>query len=157
MKKVVTIFSIFIFGININAQEISEEQYMSYFIVVSDTSRNYVEIRQKMFTLSKRLKTEIDTMGREFNKAKNLICLPENHGDEIYAGNYYPRRYPSETLSLEYLSYYTNKNIPSKKTIALVAIVTRNKAKAMKKLKEVKKYSDKAFIMDASVYMGCMH
>ena len=114
MKKIITIFLISLLGLNINAQEISDEQYMNAYIVVSDTSQNYFELRQKMLNLNEKLKTEIDTMGRGFNKKKNLICLPENDEDEIYAGDYFPRRYPSETLSLEYLIYYTNgkKQLP---------------------------------------------
>ena len=144
-------------GLNINAQEISDEQYMNAYIVVSDTSQNYFELRQKMLDLNEKLKTEIDTMGRGFNKKKNLICLPENDEDEIYAGDYFPRRYPSETLSLEYLIYYTNGKKPTKGTIALVTIITDNKEKAEKKLAEVKKYSDRAFIVNSQIYLGCIH
>lgn len=158
MKKVISTLSILFLGLNINAQEVSDEQYMmNAFIVISDTSQNYFELRQKMFDLNKKLKTEIDTMGREFNKKKKLICLPENHEDEIYAGDYFPRRYPSETLSLEYLIYYTNGKKPTEGTIALVTTITDNKEKAEKKLAEVKKYSDGAFIVSSQIYMGCMH
>ncbi|WP_069675962.1 hypothetical protein [Formosa sp. Hel1_33_131] len=157
MKKIITIFLISLLGLNINAQEISDEQYMNAYIVVSDTSQNYFELRQKMLNLNEKLKTEIDTMGRGFNKKKNLICLPENDEDEIYAGDYFPRRYPSETLSLEYLIYYTNGKKPTEGTIALVTIITDNKEKAEKKLAEVKKYSDRAFIVNSQIYMGCMH
>tara|TARA_Y100000589_G_scaffold132494_1_gene126292 strand:+ start:14336 stop:14809 length:474 start_codon:yes stop_codon:yes gene_type:complete len=157
MKKIITIFLISLLGLNINAQEISDEQYMNAYIVVSDTSQNYFELRQKMLDLNEKLKTEIDTMGRGFNKKKNLICLPENDEDEIYAGDYFPRRYPSETLSLEYLIYYTNGKKPTKGTIALVTIITDNKEKAEKKLAEVKKYSDRAFIVNSQIYLGCIH
>jgi hypothetical protein len=157
MKKIITIFSILLFGLNINAQEISDEQYMNAYIVIADTSQNYVELRKKMFDINEKLKTEIDTMGRGFNREKNLICLPENDEDEIYAGDYFPRRYPSETLSLEYLVYYTNGKKPTEGTIALVTIITDNKEKADKKLAEIKKYSDKAFIVNSQIYMGCMH
>lgn len=157
MKKIITIFLISLFGLNINAQEIFDEQYMNAYIVVSDTSQNYFELRQKMFDLNDKLKTEIDTMGRGFNKKKNLICLPENDEDEIYAGDYFPRRYPSETLSLEYLIYYTNGKKPTEGTIALVTIITDNKEKAKKKLAEVKKYSNRAFIVSSQIYMGCIH
>jgi len=157
MKKIIPILSILLFGLNINAQEISDEQYMNAYIVIADTSQNYVELRKKMFDINEKLKTEIDTMGRGFNREKNLICLPENDEDEIYAGDYFPRRYPSETLSLEYLVYYTNGKKPTEGTIALVTIITDNKEKADKKLVEIKKYSDKAFIVNSQIYMGCMH
>ena len=157
MKKIISIFSILLLGLNINAQENSEELYMNAYIVVSDTSQNYFELREKMFDLNQKLKAEIDTIGREFDKTKNLICLPENDEDEIYAGDYFPRRFPSETLSLEYLSYYLNGKKPTEGTIALVVIITDNQEKAKKKLAEVKEYSNRAFIVNSTIYMGCMH
>jgi len=157
MKKNITILSILLFGLNISAQEIFDEYHMNAYIVVSDTSQNYFELRQKMLDLSQALKTKIDTMGRGFNKTKNLICLPENDEDKLYAGAYLPRRYPSETLSLEYLVYYTNGKKLTKETIALVTMITDNKKKAEKKLTEMKKYSAKAFILKSKIYMGCIH
>lgn len=157
MKKVITILSVLLFSINMNAQEIVDDQYMNAYIVVADTSQNYFDLRQKMFDLKWELKTEIDTMGRGFDKTKNLICLPKNDEDEIYAGDYFPRRFPSETLSLEYLTYYTNGAKPTEGTIAIIAIITDNKDQAENKLAEVKKYFDGAFILNSQIYMGCMH
>lgn len=157
MKKIIILFSILLLGINSSAQVISDEQYMNAYIVISDTSQNYAELRQKMFALNGKLKAKIDTMGRGFSKDKNLICLPENSEDEIYAGYYLPRRYPSETLSLEYLNYYTHEKKPTEGPIALVTIITDNKEKADQKLAEVKKYSDKAFIVKSQIYIGCLH
>ncbi len=149
--------SLFFFGLNTSAQEMYDEQYMNAFIVVSDTSQNYFELRQKMFELNEKLKVEIDTIGREFNKRKNLIALPENHEDELYAGEYFLRRFPSETLSLEYLTHYTSDKKPTEGTIALVTIITDDIERAEKKLAEVKKYSLEAFIINSQIYLGCMH
>ena len=157
MKKIIILLSILLLSLNINAQEISDEQYMNAYIVVSDTSQNYFELRKKMFELSEHFKVEIDTMGRGFNKTKKLICLADNDEDEIYAGEYFPRRYPSETLSLEYFDFYTTGEIPTERTIALVTIITENKEEAENKLAELKKYSDRAFIINSKIYMGCMH
>ncbi len=157
MNKSISIFILFIFFQNINAQEINDELYMNAYIVVSDTSKNYNKLRKKMLKLSEKLNSEIDTMGRGFNRTKNLICLPENDEDDIYAGDYFPRRFPSETLSLEYLIYYINGSKPTEGTIALVAMVTDDKKKAENKLSKVKNYSKGAFIVNTEIYMGCMH
>lgn len=157
MKKITFILSILLLGLNTNARDATEAQYMKAYIVISDTSESYFELRQKMFALNEKLKAEIDTMGRGFSKNKNLICLPENDVDEMYAGDYFPRRYPSETLSLEYLTYYTHGNKPAEGTIALVTTVTDDKEAAKKKLAEVKKYADNAFMVTSQIYMGCMH
>ncbi|MDO6518138.1 hypothetical protein Q4562_12905 [Zobellia uliginosa] len=157
MNKIIILLPFFLWALNLNAQEISDDEYMNAYIVVSDTSENYFELRQKMFDLHDKLKMEIDTMGRGFDKKKNRICLPENDEDEIYAGDYFPRRYPSETLSLEYLAYYTNTKKSAENTIALVAAITEDKEKADQKLLEVKKHFDQAFIVNSRIYMGCVH
>ena len=144
-------------GVFLNAQEIDNEQYMNAFVVVSDTSQDYFELRTKMFELSEKLGIEIDTIGRGFNVAKNLICFPEDSYDEMYAGEYAHRRYPSKSLSLEYLDYYYEESVANLKTIAVVLIITNDKEIAEKQLALVKMYSSHAFIINTDIYMGCVH
>ena len=86
------------------AQETTDDLYMDAFVVVADTSQDYHELRTRMFSIAHQLGLQIDTMGRGYDAAKHLITLPLEDADELYAGEYFPRRYPSETLSLEYLS-----------------------------------------------------
>jgi hypothetical protein len=157
MNKITSLLAILFFSLNIHAQEISDEEYLNVYLVVSDTSRNYFELREKMFVLNQKLKTEIDTMGRSYDPNKNLICLAEDDEDEIYAGGYLFRRSLSEFLSLEYLIYYQDEKNTTEKTIALVTIITDSKEEAENKLLEVKKYSKNAFIVNSQIYMGCMH
>lgn len=137
------------------------DQYMNAYVVIADTSQNYYKLHQEMFNLSDQLNLEIDTLGKGFDESKNLICLPEDSEDELYAGSYYPRRYPSNTLSLEYLSYYTNGWFPdesrSDNTIALVVSITDKKEEAEKTLSTVKQYMEKAYMLNDSIFMGCMH
>jgi len=88
------------------AGDSSDFNNATYFVLVADTGKDYSSLRRKMFDLRNTLKISIDTMGRIYNKKKNLIALPDNDKDEIYAGEYFPRRFPSEKLSLEYLNFY---------------------------------------------------
>lgn len=140
-----------------NAQQTTVETYMDAYIVVVDTSQNYKRLQQKMFLLSEKLQIKIDTMGRSYDTTKNLICLPENDEDEMYAGEYYPRRYPSQTLSLEYLNYYTKEKNIRERTIALVALITDQKEKAIAKRIQIQKYAPQVFVFNNKIYMGCMH
>ncbi len=96
----------------------SENNNATYFVVIADTNQDYAILHRKMFDLSRKFNIPIDTMGRFYNKTKNLIALPDNADDEIYAGDYYPRRFPSDNLSLEYLDFYQRQ--AGGKTIALV-------------------------------------
>ncbi|HRP52390.1 MAG TPA: hypothetical protein PLI97_02665 [Fluviicola sp.] len=138
------------------AEEYVEENFATYFLVVSDTNLSYPFLLTKMKLLSKKLALEIDTMGRTYNQTKNLIALPDDSEDEMYAGEYFPRRFPSETLSLEYLSFYTENT--REKNIALMAGVYESKKSADSALRVLRKLDNNAFIVKAdSVYIGCTH
>lgn len=67
----------------------------------------------------------------------------------------YPRRYPSKYLSLEYLNYYHDPSY--EKTIALVAGVFENKMEADSARIDIIKFEQDAFIIEAEIYLGCMH
>jgi hypothetical protein len=130
------------------------DAYADYYIVVADTGLNYYSLKEKMMTLKQASGLPIDTLGRYYNKAKNLIALPDNDADEIYAGDYFPRRYPSANLSLEYMDFYRPGS--GKKTIGLIAGIYENKTSADSLLRLISSQKD-AFDFKAKVYVGCMH
>lgn len=133
-------------------KEIASE-YATYYVVVADTGEAYNKLRDKMLDLHQSLNAPIDTMGRTYNKAKDLIALPDNDEDEVFAGDYLPRRTPSNSLSLEYLNLY--KTGSKEKTIALVTGIFETQASADSALKAVSLAS--AFTVKASIYEGCLH
>lgn len=139
-------------------QKVEEDtlgNFADYYVAVLDTNANYNPMHSKMFSASKTLNIPIDTLGRYYNKKKNEIILPENDADEIYAGEYFPRRSPEENLSLEYLNIY--KPDAKAKTIALVAGIYEDKDSAAVALKKLKTIEPKAFVLKSKVYIGCMH
>ncbi|UOQ71384.1 hypothetical protein [Hymenobacter cellulosilyticus] len=129
--------------------------YATYFVVVADTSRSYPALRSRMLGLSQQLTLSIDTMGRYFNVEKNRIIVPENDEDEMYAGEYYPRRFPSHSLSLEYLSQYKDQAGPH--TLALVTGIYEQEATADSALAALGKAPGKPFKIKSNIYVGCMH
>ena len=134
---------------------VAEDDSETYYLVVIDTSHNYYLLQRKMQVLSKDYNIAIDTMGRYYNEDKDLITLPEDDEDEMYRGQYFPRRYPSPDLSLEYLKFY---NISSKEqTIALVSGIYESKHSADSALNKIKVQESKAFVLKADIYIGCMH
>jgi len=133
----------------------SVEEYADYFVIVVDTGFNYATLRTQMFKISKELELPIDTLGRTFDQKKNLIALPENDEDEIYAGDYFPRRSLGENLSLEYLDVYQKS--ASKKRIAMLSGIYENKKSADSALNIIKRIAPKAFSLKANIYIGCMH
>lgn len=131
------------------------DEYQIYYIVVADTSRNYFALQKTMYELEDKMLFEIDTMNRYYNAKMDLICLPDNIEDEIYAGEYFPRRSPSATLSLEYINFYLPE--AGEKTIALVAGIYEGEGEANVRLAEVRKMAKSAFVIKSNVFVGCMH
>ena len=134
---------------------LEEGETQTCYVVVADTGRHYMELREQMFSYQNTLRQQIDTMERTYDKAKDLIALPHNHQDEIYAGDYLPRRYPSSTLSLEYLNLYQER--ASEKSIALVTGIYEHRESADSALTILKKINSKAFVVKSDIYMGCIH
>lgn len=137
------------------AEDTTDYNNATYFVVVADTSQDYSMLHEKMLDLNNQLKIPIDTMGRFYNKAKNLIALPDNDEEEIYAGDYFPRRFPSDNLSLEYLSFYQSQ--AGEKTIALVTGIYETEQSADSTMTVLYKKEKKVFKIKADIYVGCMH
>ncbi|WP_199121159.1 hypothetical protein [Pedobacter sp. ASV28] len=129
--------------------------YGEYYITIADTSKSYHKLNKKMFELSQLLAIQIDTLGRFYDKEKDLISLPKDTEDEIYAGDYFPRRELSESLSLEYLKLYSST--AHNKTISLVSGIYADEKSADSALRVLKKVEPKAFKLKSKIYIGCMH
>lgn len=127
----------------------------TYFVVVADTSADYYLLHKKMLYINRQLNIPIDKMGRFYNKTKNLIALPDNDEDEIYAGDYFPRRFPSDNLSLEYLNFYQRQ--AGEKTIALVTGIYETEKSADSAMIVFHKTEKKVFKIKADIYVGCTH
>lgn len=136
-------------------EDTSKYDFATYYVIIADTSTNYYILDKEMLALNRKLKIPIDTMGRFYNKKKNLIALPDNDQDEIYAGDYFPRRFPSENLSLEYLAIYQNR--AGEQTIALVTGIYESEKKADSALVALRKTEKKIFKIKTEMYVGCLH
>jgi len=136
-------------------QNSDDYNFATYFVVIADTNTDYAVLDAEMYELQRKLEIPVDTMGRSYNADKDLIALPDDDEDEIYAGDYFPRRFPSETLSLEYLNFYLQG--AGNKTIALVSGIYEKKEDADRLRSKLKKTAPKTFVVEARIYVGCMH
>ena len=62
-------------------------EYLWCTVLIVDTGNIYYALNEKMYALGRTLNIEIDTIGRYYDKEKDLICLPEDDEDEMYAGD----------------------------------------------------------------------
>jgi hypothetical protein len=132
----------------------ASSNYQTFFVVIADTNLKYSKLQSQMYALSDTAKIPVDTMERFYNTKKNLIALPDDYDDEIYAGDYYPRRFPSETLSLEYLNMYKKT---TEKMIALVAGIYQQEKSADSALANIRNFAKNSFVVKSDIYVGCMH
>jgi hypothetical protein len=136
-------------------EDTADYDYATYFVVVADTGKDYDVLHKKMVRLSRQINLPIDTLGRFYNRTKNEIVLPENDEDEIYAGAYFPRRFPSENLSLEYLNFYQSQ--AKDKTIALISGIYEIEKHADSALMVLRTTEKNAFVLKTEMFVGCMH
>lgn len=133
----------------------TEWEWGIYYVIISDTGSEYSALRNKMFELSKSAKMDIDTMDRGYNVKKGRLVLPDNHEDEMYAGEYFPRRYDSDFLSIEYLNFYTER--AGENTMAVIAGIYEDKSLADSAYLSIRQIDNKALLMRSKMYIGCMH
>ncbi|MCB2408747.1 hypothetical protein [Hymenobacter lucidus] len=133
----------------------ANDEYETYYVVVADTSASYAALHRKMMGLNKQFAIGIDTMGRYFDTAKNRIILPDTSSDEMYAGDYFLRRFPAHSLSLEYLDAY--QAAAGKQTIALVTGIYEQEAAADSALAVLRPASRNVFKIKSNMFIGCMH
>jgi hypothetical protein len=130
------------------------DAFADYYILVADTGSDYYSLRNKMIDLEHSAGIPIDTSGRYYNKSKDLIMEPDTTNGENYGDDYYPRRYPSKNLSLEYMNFY--KPSSKKKTLGLIAGIYETQAAVDSTLQSIS-LPKSSFAFKSKVYIGCMH
>jgi hypothetical protein len=129
--------------------------YAVCYVTVADTGRNYYKLHMLMTMLHDKLNVPIDTMNRHYDAKKDNIVVADNDEDEMYRGEYFPRRFPSAYLSLEYYTTYADES--SKKNIALVAGIYDAKSSADSALAAIRAVAPRSFVVKGRVFVGCMH
>lgn len=126
-----------------------------YYLVIADTAISYYSIRSQVAKLTSIYDIEFDSLGRMYDAQIDSIILPRNSEDEMYAGQYVLRRFPSSTSSIEYLSAYQANS--SFNTLALVAGIFDDIQKATNAALLITPNFPKLYILKSRIYIGCLH
>lgn len=135
--------------------ENAENMEVTMYVVMADSGKDYWKLENEMFALNKVTGLAVDTMNRHYDEQKSLVVLADEDEDEMYRGNYFPRRYGSDFLSIEMLSSFQNE--ADANSFALVCGLFENKNSADSMAAVIKKQHPAVFVMSSTIYMGCIH
>ena len=143
-----------------NSEEISEtknEDYETAFVIVLDTSEQFYKMYDLAKATSEKFQLEFDTIERTYFPETNIWGVSQSSSDEIYRGQYFPRRKGDEKdkLSLEYMYWYDKKS--NDKKLMLVSNVFSFSMDAEQSVAAWRKSFPQAFILQCEMYFGCMH
>jgi len=146
----------------------AENEYeLNYVVAVAD-GYDYDSLRKIALETSELLKFKFDTLDRYFNTTRKKIVLPDNYEDDIWAGEYYFRRFGDSAVSIEMRSAYidtlTSKDENSSTKfyadtlkMFVFADMYNNKSQADSLLNILKPKFKQTTIIPTNIYMGCMH
>lgn len=137
--------------------ETKNEDYETAFVIMLDTSEQFYKMYDLAMATSKKYQIEFDTTERTYFPETNIWGVSQSSSDEIYRGQYFPRRKgdEKEKLSLEYMYWYDKKS--NDKKLMLVSNIFSFSMDAEQSVAAWRKSFPQAFILQCEMYMGCMH
>ena len=135
-------------------QEITDDVfYSARYILILKSTTDYNEALSFANESSKKLGLELKIEDIEYSKEKG-ICFSKDIDDELYKGEYAPRRYCGDYVSLENSSAYEGF---TEGYIIVIAGVYQNKDDAELSLSGVKESYPDAYAKKTNLWMGCIH
>ncbi|MBX9853796.1 MAG: hypothetical protein K2X86_18785 [Cytophagaceae bacterium] len=135
-----------------------DEMQLYHFIAVAE-GLDYDSLNALAAKVADKLKTKKDYINRIYKEGKGIIVSMDDE-DEIYRGEYYPRRFQDTTVSIEMkyaFSDSTEKIIGNDLRMVLVAGMYEKKEDALKILDKLKKDFPRARVISNEFFVGCMH
>jgi|GEM_PF-1950208 len=137
-----------------------QDEYADFYLVIAASGKDYKKLHKTMVSVNQNFAIPINTLGRYYNEKSHKIIVNEDDEDEIYRGEYYPRRFEELSLSIENAYYYNDNYMEPKQfptTMMVVAGMFNEKTKADSLRNILLKKIPDAYIKKARIYVGCMH
>ncbi|MCX6314406.1 MAG: hypothetical protein NTX08_06715 [Sphingobacteriales bacterium] len=140
-----------------NTDSVINSESGTFYIVTVASGRHFDSLQAIAKDAAKLLGSKFTMMDRIYRKGKGIV-LPNNAADEIYRGEYYPRR-PFEDqnfVSIEMANSFEENNRDSLQMIVMANIfTTKQQADSVTGLLRAK--FNMATTLKSSLYLGCMH
>lgn len=147
-------------GVDTIVNEMPEEQESetaSYYIVEVAAGYNFDSLKSISTSTAALLGVKFDMLEREYKVQKGII-VPDSSADEMYRGEYYPRRpIGNESIvSIEMADSYRNEATDTLQMIVMAGMYAEKRnADSVATLLRKKYPSTKTYISE--LFLGCMH
>lgn len=141
-----------------STEDPDENSDMGTFYVVEVAEGNdFAELDQIAQGAASLLGSKTDMMNRIYRKDKGII-VPEDSDDDIYSGEYYPRRpfYDQNFVSIE-MAYAYKRNEKDTLKMTVLANIFENKAQSDSVVKLLLPSFKGAKTLKTELFLGCMH
>lgn len=125
------------------------------FILIIETSSNFQELGAFSDKLCSQYGLKYENLGRIYDSTKDSLIVPYNDEDQMYAGKYLMRRFPSNDVSIEYLSAYRTDITDA--SFALIAGIFEKENDAFLFANQIFVDCPHMYILKSRIYLGCMH
>jgi hypothetical protein len=132
------------------------EEYRTFHLVTITEGYNYDSLRRVADAVAGQLGTQIDSLGRMYDPGKGIV-LPPDDADEMYRGQYYPRRFAAPSVSIEMQYAYADAAQPDTVRMVLIAGIFEQKQQADSVLALVKPLHPGADVISRELFTGCIH
>jgi hypothetical protein len=133
--------------------------FQTYHILTITEGYNFDSLKAVSKEVADRLNTTVDYMGRIYDPSKGIIVPPDDE-DEIYRGEYFPRRFEGNTISIEMgyaLADSTERIKGDRMKMVVVAGLFTERNTSDSILGIVKSSFPAARVITRDLYVGCMH
>jgi hypothetical protein len=137
--------------------EIIDEEMQTAFMVILDSSNDFNSMHALAEKTAQEFHLVFDTIEKQYFPEKNLWGVSLLSEDELYRGEYFPRRSDGDThpLSLEYQQWYDDRS--REKNLVLMAGIFSFSLEAEEYINKFREKFPHAYILQKEIYMGCMH
>lgn len=154
MRLLIISLILFVNG-NLFSQALTDDNMKPFHVIIVSIGNNYDSLATIGKKVAKELNVEYKTLDRIYDNKRGII-LPDTSPDEIFAGEYYPRRYEGSFVSVEHRGPYDDK-ATSDMEMVVIAGIFEQKNDAQQLFKKVKKVYPAAKLVSTKLFIGCLH
>jgi hypothetical protein len=130
-------------------------EYQTFYLVTIAEGNNYDSLLKVAQSAAKSLHLKVDLMNRSYHPEKGIVVNDDDE-DEIYRGEYYPRRSSGNFVSIEMKdAFMDNEKDPMR--MLIISNIFENASQADSVLNIAKADFPSARAVKAELFMGCMH